>query len=77
MKINININFNGHGLRWHICNSIAKGIAAELAAKDGKDYDIDGLRAMTEDVPIWRLFILYLKFVWLCPVKRLLRQKVL
>lgn len=33
MKIIIAIN--GHGLRWHVCNAIAKGIVAELSAKDG------------------------------------------
>lgn len=38
MKIIIAIN--GHGLRWHVCNAIAKGIVAELSAKDGKYYSL-------------------------------------
>lgn len=67
----ININFNSHGLRWHTCNAIAKGIAAELTAKDGKQYDVEGIRAMVNSIPTRRLFILYPKFVWLHPAQRL------
>ena len=49
MKIIIAIN--GHGLRWHVCNAIAKGIVAELSAKDGKYYSLEGARVMVEGVP--------------------------
>lgn len=66
-----NINFNGHGLRWHICNAIAKGVVAELIAKYGKCYSIEGTRVMLEGVPTRRLFILYPKFVLLRPLQRI------
>lgn len=46
MKIIIAIN--GHGLRWHVCNAIAKGIVAELSSKDGKYYSLEGARVMVE-----------------------------
>lgn len=68
MKIIIAIN--GHGLRWHVCNAIAKSIVAELSAKDGKYYALDGARAMVEDLPTRRLFVLFAKFVLLRPVRR-------
>ena len=55
----ININFNGHGLRWHICNAIAKGVVTELTDKDGKYYSLESARVMVEGVPTRRLFILY------------------
>lgn len=67
----ININFNGHGFRWHVCNAIAKGVVAELTSKYGKHYSLDGTRAMVECVPTRRLFILYLKFVLLRPLQRI------
>ena len=66
MKIIIAIN--GHGLRWHVCNAIAKGIVAELSAKDGKYYVLDGVRAMVEDLPTRRLLVLFAKFVLLHPI---------
>ena len=59
MKIIIAIN--GHGLRWHVCNAIAKGIVAELSAKDGKYYSLEGARVMVEGVPTRRLFVLFAK----------------
>ena len=42
MKIIIAIN--GHGLRLYVCNAIAKGIVAELTAKDGKYYSLEGAK---------------------------------
>jgi hypothetical protein len=66
MKIIIAIN--GHGLRWHICNAIAKGVVAELFARDGKYYPIDGVRAMLKDLPARRLLVLFAKFVLLHPI---------
>ena len=69
MKIIIAIT--GHGLRWHVCNAIAKGIVAELSAKDGKYYSLEGARVMVEGVPTRRLFILYPKFVLLRPLQRI------
>lgn len=42
----ININFNGHGLRWHICNAIAKGVVTELTDKNGKYYSLESARVM-------------------------------
>ena len=68
MKIIIAIN--GHGLRWHVCNAIAKGIVAELSAKDGKYYSLEGARVMVEGVPTRRLFVLFAKFVLLRPIRR-------
>ena len=67
----ININFNGHGLRWHICNEIAKGVVTELTDKDGKYYSLESARVMVEGVPTRRLFILYPKFVLLRPLQRI------
>ena len=68
MKIIIAIN--GHGLRRHACNAIAKGIVAELSAKDGKYYALDGVRAMVEELPTQRLLVLFAKFVLLRPIRR-------
>ena len=68
MKIIIAIN--GHGLRWHVCNAIAKSIVAELSAKDGKYYPLDGARAMVEELPTRRLLVLFAKFVLLRPIRR-------
>ena len=68
MKIIIAIT--GHGLRWHVCNAIAKGIVAELSAKDGKYYSLEGARVMVEGVPTRRLFVLFAKFVLLRPIRR-------
>ena len=67
MKIIIAIN--SHGLRWHVCNAIAKGIVAELTAKGGKYYSLEGARVMVEGVPTRRLFVLFAKFVLLCPIR--------
>lgn len=64
------IAINGHGLRWHVCNAIAKGIVAELSAKDGKYYSLEGARVMVEGVPTRRLFVLFAKFVLLRPIRR-------
>ena len=68
MKIIITIN--GHGFRWHVCNAIAKGVVAELSAKDGKYYALDGVRAMTEELPTRRLLVLFAKFVLFRPIRR-------
>ena len=68
--VEIIIAINGHGLRWHVCNAIAKGIVAELSAKDGKYYSLEGARVMVEGVPTRRLFVLFAKFVLLRPIRR-------
>ena len=70
MKIIIAIN--GHDLRWHVCNAIAKGVVAELSAKDGKYYPLDGAHAMVEDLPTRRLLVLFAKFVLLHPIRHAL-----
>lgn len=74
MKINININFDGHGLRWHTCKAIAKGMQADLKERGSYIPELDTLIGMVDSLPPKKFIKAYARLVWLHPVQRLFRH---
>lgn len=72
MEININIRFDGHGLRWHACKAIAKGAQADLKERGSYIPELDTLIGMVDSLPPKKFIKAYARLVWLHPAQRLL-----